>query len=106
MWGVYLDHSAAELFQTVIQYEMQDEKAVISKIGMTLDLKHIKPLRDPPEFVFDSSVSPINHSEFAGKIAKIYWHFKRDCYYYKISVNGKMKSGRYFADELDFLDRF
>ncbi|MDE7229175.1 MAG: hypothetical protein K2N56_01730 [Oscillospiraceae bacterium] len=105
MWGVCLDHSAAELFQTVIQYEVQNEKAVISKSGMALDLKHIKPLRDPPEFVFDSSVSFINHPELMGKIAKICWHFNRECYYYKISVNGKMKSRRYFADELDSTDR-
>ena len=106
MWGVCLAHSADELFQTIIQYEVQDGKALISKSGLTVDLKHIKPLCDPPEYVFDSSVSPIDHPELAGKIAKIYWHFNRECYYYKISVNGKMKSRRYFADELDSLDRF
>lgn len=104
MWGVCLDSNAPELFQTVVQYDedKQSGKAVIlsPKSVYRPDLESIKPLSVPPEFVYGARVSLLNHPETAGSVAGIFWHFDKNRYYYKIEINGRLKSKRYFAEEL------
>ncbi len=104
MWGFCLDFNAPELFQIVVQYDedKQSGKAVIlsPESVYSLDLESIKPLSAPPEFVYGARVSPLNHPEIEGRIARIFWHFDKKRYYYKIEINGKIKSRRYFAEEL------
>lgn len=99
MWGVYLDSKCSDLFQTVIQYD--SEKAeMLAPIREPINLECVKPLPNLPEFEYNAVVSPMNHPGLTGRIAKIYWHFNRKCFYYIIEVNGKLKSWRYFTDEL------
>lgn len=104
MWGVCLDINAPELFQTVVQYGVDEEsgKAVIlsPESACGSELESVKPLFVPPEFVYGARVSPLNHPEVEGSIARIFWHFEQGRYCYKIEVNGKLKSKRYFAEEL------
>lgn len=104
MWGVCLDFNTFELFQTVVQYDedKQSGKAVIlsPESVYSSDLKSIKPLPVPPEFVYGARVFPKNNSETAGFISRIFWHFDKNCCYYKIEINGRLKSRRYFAEEL------
>ncbi len=35
-----------------------------------------------------------------GKIHTIKWHYNLDCCFYHIQVNGKVKSKRYFEEDL------
>lgn len=104
MWGVCLDINTPELFQTVVQYDedKQNGKAVTfsPESDFSPDLESINPLSAPPEFVYGARVSPLNHPEVEGSIARIFWHFDKKRYYYKIEVNGKFPSKRYFAEEL------
>lgn len=104
MWGVCLDFNVPELFQTVVQYDedKQSGKAVIisPESFYIPDLESIKPLSAPPEFVYGARVSPINHPETAGIISRIFWRFDKNRYFYKIEINGRLKSRRYFAEEL------
>lgn len=104
MWGVCLDINAPDLFQTVVQYDedKQGGKAVIlsPESDFSSDLESINPLSAPPEFVYGARVSPLNHPEVKGSIARIFWHFEQGRYYYKIEVNGKLQNKRYFAEEL------
>lgn len=103
MWGVCLENNAPELFQTVVQYIKKDDKTAVlisPESDYTLALENIKPLSAPPEFVYGARVSPLNHPEIMGNVARILWHFEQGRYYYKIEVNGKLQSKRYFAEEL------
>lgn len=104
MWGVCLDTNAFELFQTVVQYDVDEQsgKAVIllPESVYSPDPESIKPLSAPPEFVYGVWVTPINHPEVKGSIARIFWHFDKKCYYYKIEINGRLKSYRYFSEKL------
>ncbi len=104
MWGVCLDIGIPELFQTVVQYDedKQGGKAVIlsPESAYIPDLENIKPLSALPEFVYGARVSLLNYPEIEGSIARIFWHFNKKCCYYKIEINGRIKSKRYFAEEL------
>lgn len=104
MWGVCLDINASKIFQIVVQYEEDEQsgKAVIFSPQniCSLDLERIKPLSAPPEFVYGARVSPLDNPNIKGNISRIFWHFDKNRYYYKIKINGKLKSRRYFAEEL------
>lgn len=104
MWGVCLDINAFALFQTVVQYEEDEQsgKAVIlsPQNVCSLDLERVKPLSAPPEFVYGARVSPLDNPNIKGSISRIFWHFDKNRYYYKIEINGKLQRRRYFAEEL------
>ena len=104
MWGICLDSKAWEdgLFQAVVQYKIDNSKALVMspKANYELDIKKIRELPAPPRFVYGEQVSPCNHPDMTGVIIGIRWHFKRNCCFYIISVNGKKKSKRYFDDDL------
>lgn len=104
MWGVCLDlENAADLSSVVVRYEdNQNGGAVIisPESSSAPRLDKIKPLSDSPEFDYNARVSPTNHPEIEGKITRIYWHFDLKRYYYKIEINGKLKSKRYFSEDL------
>lgn len=104
MWGICVDSKAWEdgLFQAVVQYKIDNGKAfVISpKVNYELDIKRIRDLPAPPRFVYGEQVASRNHLDMTGVIIGIRWHFKHNCYFYTISINGKKKSKRYFDDDL------
>lgn len=100
MWGVCLDINAPDLFQTVIQYDKDTAALISPENERILDFEKIKPLFAPPEFNYGTSVSPAAHPEITGRISRIFWHFEQGRYYYKIEINGKLQSKRYFAEEL------
>lgn len=99
MWGLYLDSGRFGGFQTVIQYDNAKAEMLTPERG-AIKLECLKPLSNPPEFEYNARVSPVNHPELTGIIAKIYWHFDKQSYYYIIEINGKLKSRRYFAEDL------
>ena len=99
MWGLYLDSGRFGGFQTVIRYDNAKAEMLAPERG-TIDLKRVKPLPNSPEFEYNARVSPVNHPELTGRIAKIYWHFDKQSYYYIIEIKGKLKSRRYFVEDL------
>ena len=103
MWGICFDSKALEdgLFQTVVQYKIDNNKAlvILPKAGYEMDIKGVREL-PPPRFVYGAQVSPCNHPEMTGVIVEIRWHFNRNCCFYTISINGKRKSKRYFDEDL------
>lgn len=104
MWGIRLDGKAWEdgLIQAVVQYKIDNSKALVMspKANYELDIKRIRELPALPRVVYGEQVSPCNHPDITGVIIGIRWHFKRNCYFYTISINGKTKSKRYFDDDL------
>ena len=91
MWGVCLDSNAIQdgLFQTVIQYKRKEngEVVIISpKTTYKLDIKHVKELSAPPQYIYGECVSPCNHPDMIGIVCDIAWHFKLNCYFYIINV--------------------
>lgn len=106
MWGVCLDFQLFHdgLFQAVIQYEIvesNDEVIILNpKANCRLNREKIKELSTPPRFDYGEQVSPLNHPDMVGVIVKISWHFKQNCCFYIIKVHEKIKSRRYFEDDL------
>lgn len=106
MWGICLDSEAiqAGLFQKVIQYKIDENDNVVILLPKTTfqpNKKHIRELSKPPAYRYGEQVSPCNHPDMIGLICDIRWHFKLQCCFYTIRVNGKMKSKRYYADDLN-----
>lgn len=104
MWGICLDIKAWEdgLFQAVVQYKTGNSKAIVilPKANYELDIKQIRELPLPPRFVYGEQVSPCSHPNMTGVIVGIRWHYKRNCYFYIININGRTRSKRYFDDDL------
>lgn len=105
MWGICLDSSACQngLFQGVIQYEISsnNEVRIISpRTSCRVDFKKIRELPIPPKYVYGQRVIPRNHPDIIGVIMEIRWHFKRECCFYIIQVGKRIKSKRYFDDDL------
>lgn len=96
---MYLDSERFGGFQTVIRYDDAKSEMLAPERG-AINLECVKPLPDSPEFAYNARVSPVNHPELTGRIAKIYWHFDKQSYYYIIEIKGKLKSKRYFAEDL------
>lgn len=99
-------HNAIQdgLFQTVIQYKRKEngEVVIISpKTTYKLDIKHVKELSAPPQYIYGECVSPCNHPDMIGIVCDIAWHFKLNCYFYIIKVNGRPKSKRYYDGDLN-----
>jgi len=107
MWGICLDSGSIQegLFQMVIQYEISEEGEVAIILPETAYrpyIKHIKKLPiSSPKYIYGESVYPCNHSNLLGEICSIRWHFKLNCCFYAIKVDGKIKSKRYFDNDLD-----
>lgn len=105
MWGICLDISTWQdgLSQAVIQYEMSgDNQAVIisPRTNCKVDLNKIRKLQTTPKYAYGQRVIPRNHPDIIGVIMEIRWHFKRECCFYIIQVGKRIKSKRYFDDDL------
>lgn len=104
MWGICIDVNVLNgaLSQAVVEYIIKDNKAiVIAPIdNVVLDISKIREIPGSPQFVYGELVSPINHLDMKGTIHIIKWHFNLKCCYYKIQINGKLKSKRYFGEDL------
>lgn len=109
MWGVCIDikQYRAGVYQQVVLYEMwEDGSALIlmpERAAGILCFKgeeEILALPAPPKYIYGQRVFPVNHPERQGIVLKIGWHFKRNCCFYKIKIGKKIKSRRYFENEL------
>ena len=104
--GHYIDH---ELVQGIeadcaarIKRKENGEVVIISpKTTYKLDIKHVKELSAPPQYIYGECVSPCNHPDMIGIVCDIAWHFKLNCYFYIIKVNGRPKSKRYYDGDLN-----
>ena len=106
MWGVCLDSKAIQsgLFQTVIQYKTKENGDVVIIFPETIykpDIKYIKELPISPQYIYGEPVSPCNQPDIIGIICGVCWNFKLNCYFYKIKVNGRVKSKLYYDDDLN-----
>ncbi len=102
MWGICLDIEGS-LSQAVVQYEIADNGEVLITLPETTykpDIKYIRALSGAPKYSYGDQVSPCNHPDITGVIYGIHWHFKLNCCFYTIKVNGKVKSKRYYDDDL------
>ncbi len=105
-WGVCLDFETYDigLFQTVVQYtaDRAGEMAIIMSPVTMVHVResNIKELKTPPQFSYGERVVPYNHLDTAGIVVGIYWHFKLNCFYYRIRVGEKIRSKRYFGKDL------
>lgn len=72
--------------------------------GLSIRVKPaiVKECRKPEYFINDK-VKTINSKGFLefGVVKDYYWHSNDQKYIYSLEVNGKMKSRRYYADDLD-----
>lgn len=106
MWGICLDSliDGGNLFQKVVEYQLDSDNHTAHILQPVKDkrvsINDIKTISEPPPFVYGDVVSPVNHPDMIGKIQTIIWHFKDKDYNYYISVNGKKKSKRYYAEDL------
>lgn len=106
MWGICLDIliDGGNLYQKVVEYQIDSDNRIANILQPTKDIQistnDIERINEPPAFVYGDFVSPVNHSDIIGKIETIIWHFKNKKYIYYISVNGKKKSTRYYAEDL------
>lgn len=108
MWGIFLntEKDNKELFQLAVEYVVSGTKAlVISPVTrLEVELKDIKELHNTPEFLYGEKVRLCNHPERTGLIVEIRWHFRKKQYLYKVSVNGRIKSKRYYGEDLQKLE--
>lgn len=104
MWGICIavDVLNGALSQSVVEYIIKDNKAiVVSPVdNVVLDTSKIREISGTPQFIYGELVSPVNHPDMKGTINIIKWHGNLKCCYYKIQINGKVKSKRYFAEDL------
>lgn len=104
MFGICLDVEVAEgkLSQAIVQYIVEENHAIIIApvSEVRLPVSKIRELSTPPKFFYGESVSPINHLDMIGKIHTIKWHYNLGCCFYHIQVDGKVKSKRYFDEDL------
>jgi len=91
-----------DMIQSIVTYEMLDlQTALVKHHEKTyiIESKYIKPIATP-KFVWGDKVSPANHPEWIGEVVSMGYHFKNKEMMYILSINGKMKSKRYFAGDL------
>ena len=108
MWGICLDYTEEAmregLCQKVIQYQINEDGKAIVILPKTVykpDIQTIQELPVPaPKYNYEEVVSPCNHPDMTGIIFRIGWHFKLNRYFYTIQVNGKVKSKRYYENDL------
>ena len=106
MWGICFDICVlgGTLCQNVVEYETindGDKALLINPVkDIEIPVEKIHVLNKSPEFVYGDLVMPVVHPELVGKIEKIIWHFKKETCGYYISVNGRKKKTRYYADDL------
>ncbi len=103
MWVICFDISNGfKLFQQCVPCEMVDKNTVLIKYyneERKLDIENIREI-EKPKYDYGDKVSPLNHKDMIGEIIGISWHFKYKKHIYKISINGKVKSKRYFDENL------
>ncbi|MDE7325632.1 MAG: hypothetical protein K2N63_05010 [Lachnospiraceae bacterium] len=106
-WGVCVDigYYGEGLYQGVVQYGMMDDgRAVIMQpeSGGKIQVaeKDLLPLSAPPKFVYGEQVLVISHPGMVGTVLKIHWHFKEERCFYTLLVDGKIRSKRYFDNDL------
>ena len=100
-WAV-CSYPPFNMLQSLVTYEMVDaENIIVKHYNKTypMKLEQIKPIATP-RFVWGDKVSPANHPEWVGEVASMGYHFKNKEMMYYLSINGKMKSKRYFAADL------
>uniref|UniRef100_UPI004055DB87 hypothetical protein n=1 Tax=Acetatifactor sp. TaxID=1872090 RepID=UPI004055DB87 len=107
MWGICLDSELMQegLFQTVVECEMDSElgKANIlrPKEKQGVASEKIRNLTLAPKFVYGEQVIFGNHPDIMGTITYIYWHFDKECFYYKVKVGEHIKSKRFYEEDLE-----
>lgn len=74
MWGICLDSKAFEagLFQAVVQYKIDNDKALVMlpEVHFELDIKRIRELPTPPRFIYGEQVSLCSHPDTVGVIVE------------------------------------
>lgn len=105
MWGRCFEQDLdRDLFGLVVQYEIDSAsgRAVICapRAGYTCDADKIHVLSQTPEYVYGEEVVPRNHPRMRGVIAKIQWHYNRQQFFYIIRIAGRLKSKRYYKEDL------
>jgi len=91
-----------DMIQSIVTYEMIDSQiASVMYKGKSyhVEQKYIRPI-NPPKFVKGDKVSPANHPDWIGEVVGMGYHFKNKEMMYLLTINGKMKSKRYFAADL------
>ena len=61
----------------------------------------VKIIPQKSTFFWGDNVQEVNRPQIIGVIEKIEWHYKEQKYFYYISINGKMKSRRYYDEDLE-----
>ena len=101
-WAICFDINLPFLFQRVIPYiSISPEIVRVFYKDNHYDIPEymIRPI-DPPKFMIDDQVSPVNHPELIGTIYEIIYHFNKNEAMYFIKINDKKKSKRYFEKDL------
>ncbi|MDE7430386.1 MAG: hypothetical protein K2N34_00470 [Lachnospiraceae bacterium] len=108
MWGIFLnvEKGNKDLYQTVVEYVVSGAKAlVISPVPkLEVDIEDIKALHNMPEYLYGEKIRICKHNEPTGLVVGIYWNFKKEQFFYKLSVNGRVKSKRYYNKDLQKLE--
>ena len=100
-WAI-CSHPPFDMLQSLVTYEMIDDENIIVRHydkSYHMKLEQIKPI-DTPKYVWGDKASPANHPELLGEVISMGYHFKNKDMMYYLSINGKMKSKRYFAADL------
>lgn len=107
MWGICLEVLTLDgiyLHQRTVEYQLDPDNRTANILQPIKDIKissdRIMTLDKPPAFVYGDFVSPVNHPDMIGIVREIVWHFENKDYNYYITVNGRKKSKRYYADDL------
>lgn len=107
MWGICLEDLIFDgifLYQRAVEYQLDPDNHTAYILQPIKDIKissdRIMTPDKPLAFVYGDLVSPVDHPEMIGTVREIVWHFKNKDYSYYITVNGRKKSKRYYADDL------
>ena len=91
-----------DMIQSIVTYEMLDSQTAIVKHyekTYRMEFKYLRPIATP-KFVWGDKVSPANYPDWIGEVAGMGYHFKNEEMMYRLIIDGKMKSKRYFAADL------
>ncbi|MDE7223560.1 MAG: hypothetical protein K2O34_07250 [Acetatifactor sp.] len=68
--------------------------------GYLYEADKLRTLPYDPEHVYGEEACPRNHPDMKGIIAGIRWHGTRQQYFYTLRIAGRLKSKRYFEEDL------
>lgn len=74
---------------------------ILPKTVFKPDIKYIKELLISPRYIYGEQLSLCNHPDIAAIIYAVGWHIRLNCYFCKIKVNGRVKSKRYYDNDLN-----